>query len=262
MMPRRNLARSVTAFAAVAALTLTACGPEEDAEFEENGNGEETEQTSDTEETDDNDDDSADDEDDDGYFGDEDDEDDSASEDDDEDEQEDEDEETSTSEYDLDADAAVETVTFDIPNQDIDGTMTVGFHHLRVEESAMELMLSITADHGQHDTFSLGGLLDQSYPHPVLNDKENLKRYTPLSSSVYAFDAWATSTGSGGMEFPDGEPQFYWGMYPVPEDDIDELTISMVSTVPELEGVTIDWGDHGPSDDVEADEDEEAEEDE
>ncbi|GAB3842313.1 hypothetical protein GCM10028800_02060 [Nesterenkonia populi] len=230
MTPRRTLARSVTAFAAAAALTLTACGPEDDAEFEESGNGEDAEQTSETEETD--------------GGTDADDEDDAAG---DEDAEEDGGTDAGADSGPVDPEDAVETVTYSIPNPDIDGEITVGFHHLRTREDTMELLLTITPEFGEHEAYSLYNLHDGRFSPPRLSDRENLKQYTVLGAQ-HGSPGWATDGTPSGADINDGASLTYWANYPLPEDDIDTISVSVHEAAPEFEDIEIDWQDAEPAD--------------
>ncbi|WP_258933652.1 hypothetical protein [Nesterenkonia pannonica] len=225
----------MTAIAAAAVLSLSACGPDEDAEFEDEDNAE---QTSENEET-------------------------SGSADE-ADSEHDElpDEEASDGEDDsdegsdaaapgessglVDPEDAAQTVTYSIPNPDIDGDITVGFHHLRARDETMELLLTVTPEFGEHEAYNLFTLHDGRFA-ARLSDRQNLKQYTILGAQ-HGSPGWATPGTPGEVEIHDGETLAYWANYPIPEDDIDVVSISVHENAPELEDVDIDWGEAEPSD--------------
>lgn len=245
------------------ALALSACAPDEPAEFDDT----ETESTSETEETEtpeteeeNNDDDS-----------------DTTpvSESGDEDAAEDaepddagnaQDENTDPTETEessvVDPEDAVETVTYPIVHDDIEGEMTVGFHHLRVEGETMELLLTYTPEFDEHGAYNLWHLHNRSHysVEPVLYDRENLKRYNVLRSGGN-FDIGHWATNQADVDVASGETQAYWANFAAPEDDISTINLGM-PLGPEFKDIEIEWGDSQPSDqDTEAedfDEDEDA----
>ena len=165
----------------------------------------------------------------------------------------------------INPDDAVDTVSFSIPREDIEGTITVGVHELRVNDNTMQLLLSYTPEFGEHETYTMHHLMGDTSAHPSLTDRENLKRYSVLRPRQSA-SPWATIMGGAGLSLADGETMLYWGNYPVPEDDIETVNVSVFNAAPELEDVEIEWGDGEPSedlgeDDPEADMDEGSEED-
>lgn len=165
----------------------------------------------------------------------------------------------------IDPEDAVETVTYPIAHDDVDGEITVGFHHLRVEDQTMELLLTYTPEFDDHGTYNLWHLHNRNHAMvaPALYDRENLKRYNILRSGG-DFDAGHWATNQADVDLASGETQAYWANFAVPEDDIAAINIGM-PVGPEFKDMEIDWGEAEPSDqDSEAedfDEDEDAAED-
>lgn len=138
------------------------------------------------------------------------------------------------------ADAA-ETITYDIPSEGIDGTVTVGLHHLERRGQTLELLLTYTPEFSGNETQTLFDLHagDHSLVAPALFDRENLKRYDILRVGG-AWDTgahWATSQGK--VELASGETQPYWATFAAPEDEIDTLNVA-VPAGPEFQDVTIE----------------------
>lgn len=216
---------------AIAALGLTGCSPdEESAEFEdtESASGEDA---ADSEEQEDES--SA-----------------ADSEDDDADEDQEAGDDSSDSvaqtvEGPIDPDDAVQTVEYSIPTTDLDGTITLGLHHLKVRENTLELLLTFTPEFDQHDTHNLYNLHSNNgaFATPALFDRQNLKRYDPLTGD--ASQSWSTNVV--GLQAHSGETIAYWANFAVPEDDIDTINVGIPSA-PEFADVEIDWGDGEPAD--------------
>lgn len=247
---------ATTALAALTALTLTACAPDEAAEFEENDSAStEADPAGEVEETEAPENDGPETEDPENGPAEEADSEDSGA----EDEQTDSSSDAiDTPEGPIDPEDAIDSVTFNIPSSDIDGTMTVGLHHLRVEGNTLQLLLSYTPDFGEHETYSIRNLYSDTV-HPTLADMENLKRYTVLRSHGGHGDYWATNIN---QDIADGESLLYWAHYPIPEDEIDTVDLQIHSAAPRIEGAEIAWGDAEPAEDLgEGDADVDTEED-
>lgn len=137
---------------------------------------------------------------------------------------------------------ALETVTYEIPTEDIDGTITVGFHHLQVDENTMELLLTFTPEFEQDEAYTLWQLHSQDHSQvaPALYDRDNLKRYDILRSG----GGWDTgnvwASGQHVIELASGDTQAYWANYAVPEDDIDTISVG-IPNAPEIKDVEIAW---------------------
>lgn len=157
-------------------------------------------------------------------------------------------------------DDALETVTYPIPSDSIDGELTVGFHHLRVEGQTMELLLTYTPEFTGNDAHSLWQLHGNNHASvaPHLYDRENLKRYSILESGAgYGEGHWATPQAD--VSIASGETQAYWATFAAPEDDITTINVGL-PVGPEFKDVDIDSGDAnsgdaetGEADDAEAD---------
>lgn len=149
-----------------------------------------------------------------------------------------------TSEGPIDPADAVQTVEYNIPASDIDGSITLGLHHLQVKGNTMELLLTFTPE------FSSGGANTLYHLHgnngelasPALFDRENLTRYSALRAS--GSRSWATEVV--GPRVNSGETIVYWANYAVPEAEIDTISVG-IPAAPEFADVEIDWGDGEPS---------------
>lgn len=141
------------------------------------------------------------------------------------------------------ADDAVETVTYDIPEDDIDGTITVGFHSLKVRGETMELTLTYTPEFEGGDSYNLWRLhsSDHSAVAPALFDRENLKRYDILRAGPEweSGDVWNSSHLV--TQLNSGETQVYQATFAAPQDDIDTINVA-AGVGPEFEDVTIEQG--------------------
>ncbi|WFP17514.1 hypothetical protein [Citricoccus muralis] len=139
------------------------------------------------------------------------------------------------------ADDAVETVTYDIPNDDIDGTITVGFHSLKVRGETMELTLTYTPEFEGGNSYNLWQLhsSDHSAVAPALFDRENLKRYDILRAGPEweSGDVWNSSHLVTRLN--SGDTQVYQATFAAPQDDIDTINVA-VSAAPEFEDVQIE----------------------
>lgn len=139
------------------------------------------------------------------------------------------------------ADDAVETVTYDIPNDDIDGTITVGFHSLKVRGETMELTLTYTPEFEGGNSYNLWRLhsSDHSAVAPALFDRENLKRYDILRAGPEweSGDVWNSSHLVTRLN--SGDTQVYQATFAAPQDDIDTINVA-VSAAPEFEDVQIE----------------------
>lgn len=144
----------------------------------------------------------------------------------------------------VDPNDAVETVTYDIPHGEIDGTITVGLHHLQVNGNTMELLLTYTPEFEVHESYTLWELHSRNHSlvPPSLFDRENLKRYDLLRSGRYGWDdgsVWASSQDD--IDLSSGQSQAYWANFAVPEDDIDTINVG-IPNAPEFQNIEIDFG--------------------
>src|SRR5699024_5135893 len=136
---------------------------------------------------------------------------------------------------------ALETVTYEIPAEDVDGTITVGFHHLQAEGETMELLLTFTPEFDQNEAYTLWQLHSQTHSlvEPALYDRENLKRYAVLRSGSNQESIWSTQQNAA--ELTSGDTQAYWANYAAPQDDIDTISVGVPSG-PEIKDVEIQRG--------------------
>lgn len=128
------------------------------------------------------------------------------------------------------------------------GEVTVDVYPLEVEEDVMRLRLAFTPDLDSESSIRTDQMFDTVGPGnlmlPTLNDRQNLKEYSILGASGMTNSGWST----GGQEVGDGDTAYYWAYYSAPEDDIDSINIAVTKGMPEFDDVSIDWGDASPSD--------------
>lgn len=234
---RTRFWRTAPGVAALAALALTACAPDEDpAEFEDAEAASQTE-----EQTEDQSDGEADTEPGEGEAEAEGSQADSGAEPDAESTEDPNDETTADNDGPVNPDDAVETITYALPSGRIDGTMTVGLHHLRTNGETMELLLTYTPEFDEHEQYSLWELhgKDHAQVPPSLYDRENLKRYSLLrvGGGWNVQNVWATDQAT--VSLASGDTQAYWANFPAPEDDIDTLNVG-IPNAPEFEDVEIE----------------------
>lgn len=244
---RTRFWRTAPGIAALAALALTACAPEDDsAEFEDAEPASAGEQTAEAAEAQEEaaEEDSADGDaqDDQADAGNEDDE---ASVD-----------EQNSDAYEVDLGEPVETMT--VPMVEDQGEVAIGLHSLVHEGEAMVLTVSFTPDLESEEDIRLSEMFNLRPGHenslrPYLNDRENLKRYSVLGHG-HGDRGWQSS-GFDSI-FVDGEPGYYWAHFPAPEDDIDAVNVSVLPDVPDFEDVEIQQSSAVP--DEAADEDSES----
>lgn len=126
---------------------------------------------------------------------------------------------------------AVQTLTYDIPSEGIDGTMTVGLHHLTLNGTAMELLITFTPEFQGHEAHNLWELhaKNHSMVAPSLYDRENLKKYSilrlPGGGSWDDGTVWASPQGT--VELASGETQAYYANFAAPQDDIDTINVGL-----------------------------------
>lgn len=131
---------------------------------------------------------------------------------------------------------ALATLSYPIPTTDIEGTMTVGLHHLRVRGETMELLLTFTPEFTGNETHNLYQLHENNGNNlwPILFDRENLTQYDVLESGA---TRWFTEDQA--FELASGDTQPFWANFAVPVDDIDVIDVG-ISTGPYFEDVPID----------------------
>ncbi|WP_413544245.1 hypothetical protein [Citricoccus nitrophenolicus] len=141
---------------------------------------------------------------------------------------------------------AVETVTYDIQTEGIDGTMTVGLHHLRRDGETMELLLTYTPEFQGRDAYALWELHAKNHAMvaPSLFDRENLKKYSILRTAGGWDNGQVWATPHNVAELASGETQAYWANFAAPEDDVETLNVGLPAGA-EFEEVTIEEGSQG-----------------
>lgn len=138
---------------------------------------------------------------------------------------------------------AVDTISYTLPTDELDGTMTVGLHHLIQRGRTMELLLTYTPEFRESGTFSLWELHGDNHSNvpPALFDRDNLKRYDILGTG----SAWDTpnvwNSKQAEHKLASGDTQAYWATFAAPEDDIDTINIA-IPGAPEFEDVPIEQG--------------------
>ena len=129
---------------------------------------------------------------------------------------------------------AVETLTYDVPNDNLQ--VTVGLHDLQVQGEVMRLDLSFTPEGGRSSSYSLWDLAGNSRVLPLLNDRENLKQYSVLRGGP---TDWSSETDASGTKIESGQTLMYYAYYAAPEDDIDTINISVIDGLVEFADVEI-----------------------
>lgn len=141
----------------------------------------------------------------------------------------------------IDPDEAVSTITYTLPTDEIEGTMTVGFHHLRLRGNTMELLLTYTPEFSETGAFTLWELHGKNHFNvaPALFDRAHLKRYDILRSGGAWDGKTVWNSKQAEHELASGDTQAYWANFAAPEDDIETLNIS-IPGAPEFEDVPIE----------------------
>lgn len=144
---------------------------------------------------------------------------------------------------------AMETITYDIPNAEIDGTMTVGLHHLERRGQTMELLLTFTPEFTGHEAYSLWDLHAKNHAlvPPALFDRENLKRYDILRYTGGYDNGAHWSSTQAEIDLASGDTQSYWATFAAPEDEIDTINVA-VPAGPEFQDVKIESTDGAGAD--------------
>ena len=138
---------------------------------------------------------------------------------------------------------AVDTISYTLPTDEIDGTMTVGLHHLIQRGRTMELLLTYTPEFRESGTFSLWELHGGNHSNvpPALFDRENLKRYDILRAGSTWDSPKVWNSKQAEHKLASGDTQAYWATFAAPEDDIDTINIA-IPGAPEFEDVPIAQG--------------------
>lgn len=143
----------------------------------------------------------------------------------------------------IDPDDAVDTISYTLPTDEIDGTMTVGLHHLRRRGETMELLLTYTPEFREAGAYSLWELHGSNHSNvpPTLFDRENLKRYDILRAGGTWDSAQIWNSTQAEHKLATGDTQAYWANFAAPEDDIDTINIA-IPGAPEFEDIPIEQG--------------------
>lgn len=157
-------------------------------------------------------------------------------------------------------DQAQQTVTYPLP--EVDGEMTVGLQSLVAGDETLLLSVSFVPEYDEDESMTMyelhqpgGASGHNAYLLPTVSDRQNFKQYyvpTPDPSSRAqgwvgrGAEAWATQVEGFGLT--PNEVFTMWAYFPLPEDDIDVVDVSVVPGAPEFQDVEIDWGDAQPGD--------------
>lgn len=141
----------------------------------------------------------------------------------------------------VDPDDAVATVTYTLPTDEVDGTMTLGLHHLRVRGNTVELLLTYTPEFDSDEALTLWRLHGRKHQSvaPALFDRENLKRYDILRSGQGWDGHTSWNSTHNQHELASGDTQPYWANFAIPEDDVETLDVA-VPGAPEFEDVPLE----------------------
>ncbi|WP_270407548.1 hypothetical protein [Brachybacterium paraconglomeratum] len=141
----------------------------------------------------------------------------------------------------VDPSDAIDTLSYALPDGDVEGTMTVGLHHLRRRGETLELLLTFTPEFTEPGAFTLFDLHgdNHSVVAPALVDRANLTRYDILNTSKsYDSPAMWNSTQNV-IELASGDTQAYWATFAAPIDEISAIDVVM-GAGPSFEDVQIE----------------------
>lgn len=155
-------------------------------------------------------------------------------------------------------DDAVQTITY--PMQDHDGEITMGMLSLEVQGESMQVSVVFEPQFdNEDDTAEFSKLHGEtgSVLAPAVNDRENMKAYNVPRKTTnphvqgggwlggsFAPGTWASAIGD--VEVRSGGQYVHWANFPVPEDDIETVDVSVVPGAQEFRDVEINWGDTQP----------------
>ncbi|GCD20827.1 hypothetical protein CTKZ_23890 [Cellulomonas algicola] len=117
------------------------------------------------------------------------------------------------------------------------GTVDVAVRSLTLDGngSTMTLRVAFTPHLANaDDEVSLSEMNDFFFVHPVLLDRQNLKRYSVVEGE--GVQDWLTNDDAVTR---DGEPLESWFVYAAPEDDIDEITFTIDEWSVELPAIPV-----------------------
>lgn len=162
-------------------------------------------------------------------------------------------------------DNAQQVTTYPLP--EVEGDMTMGLQSLVAGEEGLLLSMSFVPEFEDENPLTMfelhgpgGSSGHNAYLLPTLSDRQNFKQYyVPTPEPRHraqgwagrSADAWATQLEGFGIR--SGEVFTMWAYFPLPEDDIETVDVSVVPGAPEFQDVEIDWGDVQPGEGSEAD---------
>lgn len=117
------------------------------------------------------------------------------------------------------------------------GTVDVDVRSLTLDDNGttMTLRVDFTAHLTEPDgDATLSEVNNSFFLHPVLLDRQNLKRYSVIEGE--GSQDWLTNDDTTA---PDGEPLHSWFVYAAPEDDVDEITVTIDEWGVEIPGVPV-----------------------
>jgi hypothetical protein len=118
-----------------------------------------------------------------------------------------------------------------------DGTVDVIVRSLERDDNGSTMTLRVAfVPHleGDDTSYTLAMMNGYIFVHPVLLDRENLKRYNVIEGE--GAQDWLTNKAATTV---DGEPLESWFVYAAPEDDIDAITFTMDAWSIELPDIPI-----------------------
>ena len=135
----------------------------------------------------------------------------------------------------IDPDDVLVSQEVPIPGSSED-TLTIGVLSLVVEGDVQVLRLAVTphlADAAPDQAISLYEMLGRGLFVPTLQDRVNLKVYSPL----YEGDHWASDENEA--EATDGQTIELWAVFAAPEDDIDTVDVHILDGWPMFTDVPV-----------------------
>lgn len=143
--------------------------------------------------------------------------------------------------FSVDPAVAIDTLEYPIASDEVEGTMTVGLHHLRRRGKTLELLLTFTPEFTEPGAFTLWDLHggDHSVVAPALVDRANLTRYDILSTNGAYDGPTMWNSKQAAVELSSGDTQAYWANFAAPIDDITAIDVVM-GAGPSFEDVQIE----------------------
>jgi len=144
---------------------------------------------------------------------------------------------TATAQEEPAEDAALATATATLE----DGTMDVIVRSLELDDNDTTMTLRVAfVPHlgGGSDARSLSAMNNYTFLHPVLLDRQNLKRYSVIKGE--GPQDWLSNDDATTV---DGEPLESWFVYAAPEDPITSITFTIDSWSVELADIPIGDGE-------------------